>query len=60
MLTDLENAQLTELLSQLDREDIASLVKTVTNTLLTPENREGFPPFSFFHRECIFIYAHIM
>jgi hypothetical protein len=41
MMTDLERAQLTELLLMLETEELTALAKTVTSTLMEPENKDG-------------------
>lgn len=42
MLTEEEKTDLRELLVLLSREDLKALAKTVTNTLLVPEDAKGF------------------
>jgi hypothetical protein len=41
MLTEQEKTELQGLLSMLSKEDLKSLAKTVTNTLLVPEDVKG-------------------
>lgn len=41
MLTEQETTDLRGLLSMLDKEDLKSLAKTVTNTLLVPDDVKG-------------------
>lgn len=60
MLTEQETTDLRALLSMLDKEDLKSLAKTVTNTLLVPDDVKGLLVFLLLCQELIPVFLFHM